>query len=223
MFALDKPSGVIPPRLSSYVTLTFSPQEPGNYYRRAVVLVRNQQPKYVDIIGSGYTEKRRPAPLQPRHILEYFVREKSGISHLSPEALQALADERNAAIAAGEPIMEETKVGLSMMDFTSEQMLMGAMFRGSASPTFPVALDADFIDFGGGSRLRPGEAKIVQFFNRTAGKMFVRWIVPSGYTKGSPADRNAPGTVAHLLARPRPQAPHCCHDISHGAQTLCFL
>ena len=60
MFSIDKPSGVVPPRLSSYITLRFCPEEAGNYFKRICILLRNQSPKVVDIIGTGYTEKRRP-------------------------------------------------------------------------------------------------------------------------------------------------------------------
>jgi len=185
MFGVDKPSGVIPPRLSSYVNLTFCPHETGNYFRRFYILVQNQRARHIDIIGTGYTEKRRPAPLQQKHILDYFLRERMGLHKLSPEELQA---HRLSVRQSSESVND----GATMLDFTSEHMLMSAMFKGSTAKDAPVALDTEYVDFGGGSRLRPGESKNVQVFNRTSGKMTVHWIVPEGYNNGSPADMNAP-------------------------------
>jgi beta-glucosidase len=71
LFTLEPAHGVVPPNLSAHVTFTFSPPEPGNYYRRVYVLFHNAAPKAVDLIGSGYTEKRRPMPIAPRFVAEY--------------------------------------------------------------------------------------------------------------------------------------------------------
>ena len=72
--------GVLPPRLSAYVNLSFSPAEPGNYYRRVWILCLNAPPKALDLIGSGYNEKRRPLPIAPRFVEEYLQREARGLA-----------------------------------------------------------------------------------------------------------------------------------------------
>ena len=46
--------------------------------------LRNAAPLVVDLIGSGYTDKRRPAPLQPKHIEDYWRREQLGLHKLTP-------------------------------------------------------------------------------------------------------------------------------------------
>lgn len=199
MFGIDKPCGVVPPRLSAYVNFTFCPRVAGNYYKRAVLLLRNQSPLYVDIIGSGYTEKRRPAPLQPKFVLQALIREKMGLDKLSPEELQAKADDSRAADAAGEPLADELSEGFSMADFSSEHVLMQSIFKGSAANDAPVSLDQESIDFGGGSSLRPRESRSVQVINRTGGKMLVHWIVPEGYYKGSPSDVATAGAAIAIV------------------------
>ena len=101
-FALDKTTGVLQPRVSSYVNLSFSPLEPGNYYRRVYVLLRNAAPLVVDLIGSGYTDKRRPAPLQPKHIEDYWRREQLGLHKLTPEEMGERAISRREMRARAE-------------------------------------------------------------------------------------------------------------------------
>jgi RNase adaptor protein for sRNA GlmZ degradation len=65
------------------------------------VLVRNQHPRYVDVIGSGFTEKRRPAPLQPKHVLQALVRERENLAKLAPEDLQVTgASEMGSTMAS---------------------------------------------------------------------------------------------------------------------------
>ena len=67
-------AGVVPPHLSTHVAVSFCPAETGNYYKRITVLFRSQGPKTIDLIGSAFTEKRRPAPLLPRHVHDYVAR-----------------------------------------------------------------------------------------------------------------------------------------------------
>ena len=45
IFHVSPVSGVLQPHLPGVVSLSFSPDEPGNYYKRLVVLVRNQAPR----------------------------------------------------------------------------------------------------------------------------------------------------------------------------------
>ena len=54
LFTIDggDATGVLPPHLSAYVNFSFSPLEPGNYYRRVYVLLRNAAPLVVGLIGS---------------------------------------------------------------------------------------------------------------------------------------------------------------------------
>ena len=73
LFKLSPASGVLLPRQPAYVKFVFSPSEPGNYYRRLYVLCLNAKPMSVDLIGSGYNDKRRPLPIQPRFVTDTTV------------------------------------------------------------------------------------------------------------------------------------------------------
>ena len=202
LFQLSPASGVLLPRQPTYINFTFSPEEPGNYYKRLYVLLLNASPIAVDLIGSGYTDKRRPLPIQPRFVSEYLAREARGLHRMSPEELQQRFDARMAAYERGEPIDDDDDALMSpdinsselttSLEPSSEQALMRGLFRGSAWRSGAVHLEEEYVDFGQGSRLRPSEPKVVRLTNRTNGKLAVQWVVPTGYVNGSPKDQKAP-------------------------------
>ena len=141
---------MVPARLSSFVNLSFSPLEPGNFYKRAYLLLRNQAPQVIHLYGSGYTEKRRPMPITPAFVSDYQIRELRGGQRMAPEELLELNQQK----AAGE--VEEDEMA-TYVEPTSEAVLMRGLFRGSMWAQGAVALEDEWLDFGAGSRLRIGE------------------------------------------------------------------
>jgi len=120
---------------------------------------------------------------------DYLSREKGGLHLLSPEDLEARAAAKRAAAAEGIEIEpEELEWGAA----ASENDVMAALFRGSASAESALHLEQDYLDFGGASRLRVGEPRSVRLFNRTRGKMSVQWVVPGGYAAGGARDKEGP-------------------------------
>ena len=202
LFQLNHASGVLLPRQPSYIKFSFSPNEPGNYYKRIYILLLNAAPLAVDLIGSGYNDKRRPLPIQPRFVAEYIAREARGLHRLSPEELQSRADARQSLLASGEPPdsyddeLTPTEIEASTLtaslDPTSELALMHSLFRGSAWRGGAVYLEEEYVDFGNGSRLRASEPKTIRLTNNTSGKLAVQWVVPHGYVNGSPKDQSTP-------------------------------
>ena len=200
-FAMDKTTGVLQPRVSSYVNLSFSPLEPGNYYRRVYVLLRNAPPMVVDLIGSGYSDKRRPAPLQSKHITDYWRREQLGLHKLTPEEMgeravtrremRATAEDDYGGFLPADTILPQDgeATALAATGYEegpdAEQLLMRSLFRGSGWAGGAVQLEEEVLDFGGAARLRAGEAKSVRLINHTSGKLVAHWVVPQG-RKGEP-------------------------------------
>jgi len=79
IFAVSPTSGVLPAGLSGFVNLHFSPDEPGNYYKRVHVLFANRAPLVIDVLGTGYTDKRRPMTLALKDVRGYLARERRGL------------------------------------------------------------------------------------------------------------------------------------------------
>ncbi|XP_077974570.1 cilia- and flagella-associated protein 65-like [Styela clava] len=65
----------------------FTPIHPINYYRRLVILVHDQGPLYVDLIGTCHSGESQPPLLKPIHLDKYKIHSQRGISFYSPEIL----------------------------------------------------------------------------------------------------------------------------------------
>jgi hypothetical protein len=68
MYSFSKVEGVINPRSSTRIIITFSPQATTNYYERIFCVVRNHSILYVDLIGTCYDILTKPIPLMQRHV-----------------------------------------------------------------------------------------------------------------------------------------------------------
>ena len=73
-FALDRDRGIIKPKESQRVLVTFNPTEVANYHRRPMVVFRDGRTLAVDVVGTCYDEKRRPAPMYLSHVESYRAR-----------------------------------------------------------------------------------------------------------------------------------------------------
>lgn len=89
-FSVSAPSGIIPAKLYTHITLTFAPHAPVNYYRRFIVRVADGGPCFADCIGSGYNGEIRPQPLHPRHVDAWRLRTPAA-KLLSPDEALAVA------------------------------------------------------------------------------------------------------------------------------------
>lgn len=192
IFAVSPTSGVLPAGLSGFVNLHFSPDEPGNYYKRVHVLFANRAPLVIDVLGTGYTDKRRPMTLALKDVRGYLARERRGLHLLSPEDLEARAAARREAVASGQEPEEEEEVARDDGAAAAEREVMQAVFRGSSSAESALHFDEEYLDFGACSRLRVGEPRTVRLFNRTSGKLVVYWVVPGGYADGGARDKEGP-------------------------------
>jgi P pilus assembly chaperone PapD len=160
-FSLDHDRGVIAPRSTSHVTVTFTPIEAANYHRRLVVVLRDRAPLALDCVGTCYTDKRRPAPMLQSHVEAYRARCAAGL--LAPgqppsDAERAPFEEETAAQAAGALTSSSAFSSLFVPD-----------------PLLAVALDSQDVDFGACSRLRLSEYKVVTVTNNSAQKLTVFW------------------------------------------------
>ena len=96
LFKFSVTRGLIPPNFETSVLVNFTPQKPGNFYRRVFVLVEHAQPQFLDCMGSGYIDARgkvkeqRPAPLRHAHVQAFRNRVAAGLGKIGPQELEEM-------------------------------------------------------------------------------------------------------------------------------------
>ncbi|KAJ3413734.1 hypothetical protein HDV05_007637 [Chytridiales sp. JEL 0842] len=163
IFRIDRPWGVINPHSSVALTIKFSPTEPINYYRRLYCLVEHQDGLYVDILGTCYNDKRRPATFNPKMIENYKMRVKNGLWSQGPEHLEEML--KNGTIKCDNGV-------LSYVDLTKQPanpppldapygdgIIASQYFYENTGTNQSVTLMDTYVDFGSCSRntFPPGE------------------------------------------------------------------
>lgn len=197
---------MVPARLSSFVNLSFSPLEPGNFYKRVYLLLRNQAPQVMGLPSLAtpcpappfparrYTSQPSSVPLQVIHLYGSGYTEKRRPMPITPAFVsdyqirelrggQRMAPEEllelNQQKAAGEVEEEEMP---TYVEPTSEAVLMRGLFRGSMWAQGAVALEDEWLDFGAGSRLRIGEQVTRRHRHRHSHLLHLHLHLPSTST-----------------------------------------
>jgi hypothetical protein len=180
VFEFSSVAGNIPcqmyPGKAGYIDLfiTFKPTTPCNYWKRVFVLLKNQAPLYMDIFGTCYDDKRRPAPFSQRHIDAYRDREAEGQGLYSPDELQEMQLQSTAVFDATREIQ------------LSEEELWNEIFLEYNDPSRPVRVEEISVDFGSCSVTRMSEYKTVTVVNSAHAKVTCNWILPNDWVKVFP-------------------------------------
>lgn len=181
VFHFDRVQGVIPPLLSTFVTIVFRPEKCLNYYRRVFCLIRDQSPLFVDMVGTGHDEKVHPMPLTQKHVDAYRNR-PDHVQKMGPTEL----DEYIARNGGFDPTDETKEAEAALFGTVSRsgEATLGELdvqrqyFVPATDPSLEVALHEELLDFGAGSRTRSGERKVVHLRNNTRAKVTVVWHMP---------------------------------------------
>ncbi|KAJ3182506.1 hypothetical protein HDU85_002604 [Gaertneriomyces sp. JEL0708] len=182
IFKFDKPYGAINPNSSVALTVKFTPKEPINYWRRMYCLVEHQDGLTLDLLGTCYDDRRRPASLIYKHIENWYARKEAGLWRYSPEQLEEMM--KNGDIDCDDGVLtwsqaqekSRNEMKLTVRDSTYDEYQVASEFFYENGPDEPVALLDSYVDFGSCSRYRVIEARTVRIHNRTKGKMSCVWV-----------------------------------------------
>jgi hypothetical protein len=187
MFEFQNERGVLPPLSSTFITVAFCPELPLNYYRRVFVLVQNGAPLALDLVGTGFDDKTRPFPFNPRHVTQSrAMRRTAAAPPLDPLAVSGQHSEsRLSDLPLGPAQSDEIERQVTSASVWSEyfedvcERCQGRDVTISESETM----------FGATSRMRAGDQRVVHIFNHTSTKMSATWVVPSaGFGEDAPAN-----------------------------------
>lgn len=177
VFEFSAVAGTVPsqmyPGKAGYIDLyiSFKPKIPCNYWKRVFVLLKDQAPLYIDIFGTCYDDKRRPAPFSQRHIDAYREREAEGHGLLSPDELE-------------EQQLQSTTVFDATRDIQlSEDDLWKEIFLECDDKSRPVRVTGTTVDFGSCPINRMTEYKTITVVNNAHAKVTCNWNLPNEWVR----------------------------------------
>lgn len=180
-FRLSSVCGIVKPYSCLKVMVKFSPAFAMNYYRRVTCLIHNQDPLFLDLLGTCHSELVNPAVLRMSHVKRHEIRCNQGFSTLPPDQLNELLGTKAMKLNPdGRVLVPETPVG----DYENPSNSMAAYFSSNPSTEEcsghvsdpPVTLDITRADFGRCNSLRTTAEKMLCVTNNTRGKVCVQWI-----------------------------------------------
>lgn len=160
VFHFDQVNGKISPYLDINVTITFTPAQAGNFYRRFFLLLQNQSTLFVDVLGTGFDDKTRPSPFQQAHVDAYHLRASAGLGLLSPDQLETYWQDNGDELflqGALRRVKQEERVAESMKKSREQDIGVASPVGRSASQG---ALTAPIIPPPSQILTRSGEASI---------------------------------------------------------------
>ena len=196
IFKFDRTRGVIPPHFETSVLLRFSPQKPGNFYRRIFCLIENAQPQFIDCMGSGYIDakgeikEQRPAPLRHAHVQAFKNRAAAGLGRIGPAELEdmykvnkmsklfaGVGPEGTQALATSVAARPVTRAG----DTTRNEVAVAhELFVDFTDRRSEIVLSTREVDFGYNKcDGRKSQAQEITMTNNCKEKVTVNWFIPS--------------------------------------------
>ncbi|KAI9102498.1 hypothetical protein DFS34DRAFT_577433 [Phlyctochytrium arcticum] len=188
IFRFDKPWGSISPHSSVALTVKFTPYEAINYYRRVYCLVEHHDGLVLDILGTCYNEKRRPATFHPKYIENYLQRKKNGLWSYGPEQLEEMIKSGTVSCNQGilnwnDQIQAQAHISKNIVDSTYDECKVASeYFYENTGDCEAVTLVDTHVDFGSCSRYRVIDSQYIRIANNTKGKMSCVWIIPGDHS-----------------------------------------
>ncbi|CAM9364632.1 unnamed protein product [Lampetra planeri] len=218
VFGLERVCGELPPHATVQLRVTFTPQQPINYYRRVACLVHHQAPVHVELLGAGSTVETTPAVLRGEHIQRCHTNARRGLTLQSPPTLLSMLHNKKLCLDPTDgsliPCQEEvekqepTTVAPSNAVFDHRVDGRFELCWDEALPPTHVSLSASMLDFS--AFVRDGEkaaALALSLRNHTHGTVCVVWTASAdGEFHVEPAECEVPPlkTIAlRVTFRPR--------------------
>nr|XP_033800998.1 cilia- and flagella-associated protein 65 [Geotrypetes seraphini]XP_033800999.1 cilia- and flagella-associated protein 65 [Geotrypetes seraphini]XP_033801000.1 cilia- and flagella-associated protein 65 [Geotrypetes seraphini] len=196
-FCVDCPCGILKGNSTQILKVTFNPKHPISYYRRVICLIHHQDSLFLDLIGTCYSTKAKPAIVHPKHISLYRTHMVRGLSLYPTDILCTMLQEGKLQMDANGAfkLLEEEhedrflevqpyiNPGSEFFEISSEITMF--------SPHISIST-RDF-DFGCCVDAQCTELLPLTLTNHTKGKVSVTWIFdPAGPFRVIPESSDIP-------------------------------
>lgn len=173
------------------MNVRFCPTDAINYYRRIYCLVEHQDVISLDLLGTCYNDKRRPATFKPHHVANYHSRVINGLAEYGPEQLEEMLKDgtivhHDGILSYPDDSIAQKKGKISLMlavtfnyDFPySSAKVASQYFYENVGENLACSLLDTYVDFGPCSRYRVIEPQTIRVRNDTWGRMSCIWMHP---------------------------------------------
>ncbi|NWW24601.1 CFA65 protein, partial [Falcunculus frontatus] len=186
IFSLDRPCGVLEGKTTLTLKVTFRPIQPMNYHRRVVCLVHQQEPMYVDFLGTCHSDTAKPTTLQERHLSCYRTNMVRGLTFYPPDILSVMLkdgklqmDEKGALMLP--PEISEDK---PPEEYFEPNAMTEYFYDGVSSDLalFPAHVSVSPTEYDFGCCMPPHKAEPLPLCvtNHTKGSIIVSWTPSHG-------------------------------------------
>ena len=107
VFKVNKSCGFLNGKEERTVQVRFLPLEPIPYYKRVAILLHRQEPVFLDLLGSGFTNEVRPARLVELDLANFTDKVRSGLSMYPPEVQASMLTSEKSKLNPGVPPQDE--------------------------------------------------------------------------------------------------------------------
>jgi len=177
-FQFSEISGTVLSRTIFKIFITLHARCPMNYHKRVFLAIHNQGIFYVDLLGTGFTAKKRPAQLFQRHVDAAREREQMQLHLLAvPDSLANTLSlkQRQQDLEALNHATTESE-SFEHGNFEPWSSWIDEMFDGNVKGLEPVSISRTSVWFGCCPRSEgvPGYETFL-LTNNTKGKVTVQW------------------------------------------------
>ncbi|CAB4001244.1 Hypothetical predicted protein, partial [Paramuricea clavata] len=179
VFTFETTFGYLPAGSSQGIVVRFHPVLAINYYRKISCLLQNHAPLMLEVFGTCHTELVQPAVLQQKHIAQYKLFVKRGLSRTPPDQLNEMLNEGKLNVDENgiysNPLI--TDLEKSEEDLSCEEQFFDDTSIGEAAIVQPhISVDHSQLNFGKCTNIPCVEQKTVNITNHTKGKVTCNWL-----------------------------------------------
>ncbi|XP_028409059.1 cilia- and flagella-associated protein 65-like [Dendronephthya gigantea] len=179
VFTFEATTGYLAAGSTQSIAVRFHPNLAINYYRKITCLLQNHAPLILEVFGTCHTELVKPAVLQQKHIAQYKIFAKRGLSRTSPDQLDVMFQEGELNMDDDGTLNNPVNADLKRCedDLTCEEQFFDESSVGETATIQPhISVDHSQINFGKCPNIPCLEQKTINITNHTKGKVTCNWL-----------------------------------------------
>eukprot|EP00117_Sycon_ciliatum_P003611 scpid12333/ scgid8335/ Coiled-coil domain-containing protein 108 len=182
IFQVIPQRGVVDGHSQTIVQVVFRPSKAFCFSRLLTCMVHHQEPIFINLIGTGYTEQVRPVELLPIHLEQMRSRLLDGLAGLGPETLHQLviAKKLKPRVEQRLDIINSEGIPLHTPSQSIARLTASNFITHAHHSSYCLTgVDRWHIDFGAVTTA-VSEAEPLTLVNTTSSAIVVQWITEPG-------------------------------------------